>query len=252
MNTVFIVYVIVLGLFIGSFLNVVGIRVPKGESIIKPPSHCDSCGRRLTPLELVPVFSWLFLRGRCRTCHAKVSTLYPVIEGLVAIGFMGSWLQWGFSWEMAVDLIAISTLAALTVADLLYFRLPDRILLPAMIVLLLLRFVTHPLGIVSYLAGMLLGFVLLFLIHLISRGGMGMGDVKLFAFVGLLTGTLGVVMTLVLASFFGTLVGIPLRIMGKVKAKQPIPFGPFIAMSAVLIHLYGQGLWQLYWGFVTR
>ncbi len=227
------------GLLFGSFYNVVGTRVPKGESIATPPSHCDACGARLRWFDLVPVASWAALGGRCRTCRAAIPVAYPLVELMTAVFLVLEWLHYGLSAEFVIGAFCVSALAVLSAADFAYHRLPDAILLPATAVLMALRAFFHPLGVSSYLTGAAVGFALLLLVRIVSRGGMGFGDVKLFVFVGLFVGLAGVVLTLVLASFLGTVAGVSLRLMGRLKAKEKIAFGPAIAAAAVWTHMYG-------------
>ncbi len=235
-----------LGLLFGSFYNVVGMRLPKGESIVAPPSRCDNCGRRLPAWELVPVVSWLVLRGKCRSCGARVSVVYPLVEVATGIFFALAFLHVGLHWELLTGLFGVSVLVVLSVADLHYQRIPNKILYPSMVVLVLLRALSHPLGIMTYVEGAVIGFGVMFLIALISRGGMGFGDVKLFFFVGLFVGLAGTLMTLFLSSLIGTLVGLSMRVAGKLKPRQPFPFGPSIGLAAILVYLYGEVWLSLY------
>lgn len=246
------VVIAIYGAVFGSFFNVVGMRVPRGESISTPPSHCDACRRRLGPMELIPVASWLWLRGRCKTCGARVSALYPVVEALTAVAFTAAWVRFGFAPQWFVTVFASSVFAVLSVSDILYRKLPDKVLLPAMGVMALLRLWSHPLGFQSYVAGAALGFALLYVIAVLVPGGMGFGDVKLFAFVGLFTGLAGTVLTLMLASTLGAVVGLLLRVSGRLKAKEPIPFGPAIGVAAVLAALYGGSWIHVYMHAVFR
>lgn len=131
----------VFGLVFGSFYNVVGLRVPKKQSIAYPPSHCTTCDRRLTALDLVPVFSYLFLRGQCRTCGSKIHWVYPLMEAITALLFTAVFLKFGLTPELLVGLLFISLLVIITVSDIAYMLIPDKVLLPFAAVLLILRFV---------------------------------------------------------------------------------------------------------------
>ncbi len=228
------------GLIFGSFFNVVGLRVPQGESIMAPPSHCTACQRRLRWYELVPVVSWVVLRGRCRTCRARVSFLYPLIELGTALSVTVFWVRFGWSAEFVVGVFATGVFAVLSAADFAYHRIPDKILLPGIAMLFACRLWFHPLGVWSYIGGAVLGYCLLYLIALVSRGGMGYGDVKLFLFVGLLTGVWGTILTLVAASFIGAVVGLSLRAAGRLAPKQHVAFGPAICLAALAVSLYGE------------
>ena len=234
------------GLLLGSFYSVVGWRAPNGESVATPPSRCDACGRRLAWFELLPVLSWLFLRGRCRTCGARVSIAHPLVELGTGVFFALESLRYGRSAECFIGIFAVSVLAVLSAADFAHHRLPDAVVLPATAALFTARLLFHPLPLWSYLAGAAGGFALLYLIRVISRGGMGFGDVKLFLFIGLLTGLAGTGITLAVASFAGTAAGLPLRWSGRLRARQKIAFGPALALAAALVHLYGLSWLHLY------
>ncbi len=204
-----------------------------------PPSHCSSCGRKLTPFELIPVLSWLALKGKCRTCHTRVSILYPLVEILTSVLFILTWLHFGWTGEFFVAVFATSMFIILSLIDHQIYRLPNKIVLLGVIVIFFVRLAIHPLGVLSYISGALLGFLLLLIIILMSQGGMGFGDAKLFLFVGLYVGFVQTIFTLILASFLGALVGISLRALGRLQKRTAIPFGPYIATAAIVIHLYG-------------
>lgn len=230
----------VFGLVFGSFYNVVGLRVPKKQSIAYPPSHCTTCDRRLTALDLVPVFSYLFLRGQCRTCGSKIHWVYPLMEAITALLFTAVFLKFGLTPELLVGLLFISLLVIITVSDIAYMLIPDKVLLPFAAVLLILRFVIPLDPWWDSIVGAAVGFSVLLLIAVLSKGGMGGGDIKLFLVIGLVLGTAGTLLTLFVASFIGTVVGIIILRIRKQGRKTPIPFGPSIALSAVLVYLWGE------------
>ncbi|MFA1641641.1 A24 family peptidase [Chryseomicrobium imtechense] len=234
------------GLVFGSFYNVVGLRVPNGESIVHPPSHCPKCSRRLTVLDLVPVFSYIFLRGKCRGCGSKISFVYPFMELITGVLFALAFWHFGWSLELAVALVFYSLLVVLTVSDLAYMLIPDKFLLFFGIPLVILR-IFEPLDPWwdSYL-GAAVGFTLLLLIAIVSRGGMGGGDIKLFLVIGIVLGTIQSLVVLGLASVIGLIFGIISLRLAKKGRKTPIPFGPSIAIAAVIVHLYGQQLIDWY------
>lgn len=247
MTVVVVAFFFMYGLVFGSFYNVVGLRVPKGESIAHPPSHCPTCDRRLTILDLIPVFSYVFLRGKCKGCGTKISPIYPMMELITGVLFAVAYLHFGWSWELAVALLFYSLLVVLTVSDLAYMLIPDKFLLFFGIPLVLLRIV-EPLDPWwdSYL-GAAVGFVLLLLIAIISRGGMGGGDIKLFLVIGIVLGTVHSLVVLGLASVIGLIFGLISLRLTKNGRKTPIPFGPSIAIAAVIVHLYGTELIDWYW-----
>ncbi|ANU23595.1 prepilin peptidase [Planococcus donghaensis] len=244
------VFIGVFGLVFGSFFNVVGLRVPKKESIAYPPSHCTNCDRRLTALDLVPVFSYLFLRGKCRTCSSSIHWVYPLMEAITGILFVASYLVFGLTPELIVAILFVSLLVIITVSDIAYMLIPDKVLLPFAVVLLGLRFVIPLDPWWNSLLGAVVGFSLLFLIAIVSKGGMGGGDIKLFFVIGLVLGLGGTLMTLFFASFIGAVVGIIQLRVTKKGRKSPIPFGPSIAAAAIIVYFWGEGILTWYMNFL--
>ena len=239
MTIVYAVLFLLYGLVFGSFFNVVGLRVPKGESIVKPPSHCTVCDRNLTIKDLVPVFSFVFLKGKCRGCGTKIHWVYPVMELATGLLFAFAYLQLGFSLELIVAILFISMLVIITVSDLAYMLIPDKILLFFLIPIIASRFFSPLTPWWDSLVGAVVGFGLLFFIALVSKGGMGGGDIKLFFVIGLVLGTVNTLLTLFLASIIGTVFGIISLRIAKKGRKTPIPFGPSIAIAAVIAYFYG-------------
>ncbi|MDS9471331.1 A24 family peptidase [Sporosarcina pasteurii] len=227
------------GLIFGSFFNVVGLRVPKKASISFPPSHCTACERRLGVLDLVPVFSYLFLKGRCRTCSAKISPIYPFMELMTGILFALAYGMLGLSLELIVAIVFISLLIIITVTDLAYMLIPNKILFPFGIVLFLLRFISPLTPWWSSIVGAVIGFGVLLVIAVISKGGMGGGDIKLFLVIGLVIGPVQTLLTLFIASLIGTIVGFIFLKRTKQGRKTPIPFGPSISAAAVIVYFWG-------------
>jgi len=246
MNLFFWTLYILLSLYIGSFLNVVALRVPKKESIVFPPSHCPVCQHRLSALDLIPVFSYLGLRGKCRYCGAKISPVYPFGELLTLVVFLLIPIKLGFTWEMIVAYPFAMLMIAVTLCDFKYQLIPDRLTYPGMVIFLFLRLWVHPLPIGSYLLGAFLGGGFLLLVAVLSRGGMGGGDIKLFFLIGLVLGWQDTVMALFLSIFSGAMVGIFLLLIGKVKRKQMIPFAPFIFVGTMVTYFYGSEIWYWY------
>ncbi|WP_127579680.1 prepilin peptidase [Paenibacillus koleovorans] len=242
---------LVLGLCLGSFLNVVGLRVPLSQSIAFPPSRCPSCEHRLRPLDLVPVFGWLFLRGKCRYCQAPVSALYPLMEA--ATGLLFALMAWrlGATAELLPALLLVSILAAITVSDIRYMLIPNRIVFTGYALALLMRLFIHPLPLWSYIAGFLVGGGVLYALAWISvtflkKEGMGGGDIKLFAFIGLVLGVKLTLLALFASSVIGLVYGIVLLSTGRFGREKMIPFGPFIAMGSIVTYLWGQDWWTAY------
>ncbi|PID04126.1 MULTISPECIES: A24 family peptidase [unclassified Sporosarcina] len=239
------------GITFGSFFNVVGIRLPVKESIVSPPSRCTTCDRNLTAVDLVPVFSYVFLRGKCRGCKEKISALYPVMELITGVLFVCAFLHFGFQWEFVVALLFISMLVILTVSDLKYMLIPNKILLPFGIAIFILRFVSPLTPWWDSLLGAAVGFGLLLLIAFVSNGGMGGGDIKLFFVIGLVLGTMQTLVTLFLASLIGAIVGMIFLKKTKQGRKTPVPFGPSIAVAALIAYFYGTQLVSWYTGLLN-
>ncbi|PLR75523.1 prepilin peptidase [Bacillus sp. V3-13] len=238
-------YVFTLGILLGSFFNVVGLRVPLNKSIVKPRSHCPYCGHTLSWFELIPVISYLLQGGKCRSCRAPVSPLYPFVELVTGLLFVSAPLLTGWSAELFVAWSLISLVVIVFITDIKYMIIPDKVLLVFAVIFLLER-VFLPLDPWwdSFL-GAAAGFGLLLLITVVSKGGMGFGDVKLFAVLGFATGTKLVLLAFFLATLFGAVFGLIGMMAGKLEKKKPIPFGPFIGLGALTAYFFGEEL--LYW-----
>ncbi|MDW0109640.1 prepilin peptidase [Sporosarcina aquimarina] len=247
MTTVWTGFFFVYGLVFGSFYNVVGLRVPKKESIVSPPSHCTVCDRQLTFIDLVPVLSFVFLKGKCRGCGTKISPVYPLMELVTGILFAFSFYQFGFTLELIVALLFVSMLIIITVSDIAYMLIPNKILLPFGIALLVMRIIQPLTPWWDSFLGAAAGFLILLLIAIVSKGGMGGGDIKLFLVIGLVLGTELTLLTLFLAASIGSVVGIIHLRRTKQGRKTPVPFGPSISAAAIICYFYGNALvgWYL-------
>lgn len=246
METVAYLTVAAVGLIFGSFTNVIIARIPHGESVVTPSSHCPRCGHRLGVLDLVPVLSWLFLKGKCRYCQEAISIRYPAVELLTAALFMGVFLRWGISaytlagWALTVILVSSAFI------DLDEGIIPDVITIPGVVLGLVVSFVT--IGFFPALWGALAFGGILFLVVVLSRGGMGGGDVKLAAVIGAFTGIPGAIITLLLSSFLGAVFGVTLMALGKAGRKTPVKFGPFLAIGAYTAFLFSNQIAAWYMG----
>ena len=234
------------GITLGSFYNVVGLRVPLNKSIVRPRSHCSNCGHTLTPLELIPVLSYMFVRGKCRCCKASISPLYPIFELLTGVLFVLCPVILGWEAELFVAWTFISLLMIITVSDIQYMIIPDKVLLffGSMLLAERIFFQLDPWW--DSLLGAVVGFVLLYVIAVVSKGGMGGGDIKLFAVIGLVLGVKLVLLTFFLSTLFGTAGGLIGMSTGKVKKSKPIPFGPFIVVGALVSYFYGNSMINWY------
>src|SRR5690554_5483599 len=246
MEAIITFYFFILGLIFGSFFNVVGLRVPKGESLIRPGSHCPQCNHPLAWYELIPFFSYLLLRGKCKVCKNRISPIYPLMEGLTGILFAFSFWRFGWSSELVASLLLISLFMIITVSDLKYMLIPNKVLLFFLPIFILYRVFNPLTPWWDSILGAFLGFGILYLLAVISRGGMGGGDIKLYFVLGLLLGTKLTMLSLFFSSLIGTMFGIG-QIIGKsFKKRKPIPFGPFIAVGTILSFFYGEMILDWY------
>lgn len=234
------------GLAVGSFLNVVIDRLPREQSLVYPPSHCDGCHHPLAPWDLVPLFSYLWLRGRCRYCRASIPRRLPLVE--LATGLAFAYLGWryGLSLLLPLSLIYYCLFAAIFVIDLEHQVIPNQLLYPGLALALGFSFLWPGLGPVRALVGGAAGFVALLLPYLLSRGGMGEGDVKLAGLIGLATGFPLVLLTLLLGILTGGVMAVILLVLRLKARKEAIPFGPFLAGAAVVAIFWGELLSRWY------
>lgn len=244
----------VLGLLVGSFLNVVIARVPVGASVVHPPSRCPRCETPISPRDNVPVLSWLVLRGRCRACRTPISARYPAVELVTAIVWLVLALRIGLDWELPAYLYGGSIGVALALIDIDVKRLPDAIVLPSYVVvtaLLLLPAVADSRwsDFLRALLGMAALYAFYFVLALVYPGGMGFGDVKLAGVLGLYMAWLGWGAWAVgaFAGFLlGGLVGVLLLATGRAGRKSAVPFGPFMLVGALIAILAGPDLARTY------
>ncbi len=226
-------FMILFGLLVGSFLNVVIYRTPLKQSIIAPPSHCPACNHRLTWLDLFPIVSFLWLKGRCRYCHVKVSWRYPLVELVTGFLSWAAWMRFGFTVETAVYLLFTFALVVIAFIDYDHQIIPNFLTYPGLIIGLLFQLWRGAL--VEALVGGLIGGGVLLLIVVFYPKGMGMGDVKYLAMVGVLLGWEKAIYTLFLGSLFGTLIMIPLLMLKVVEKGKPFSFGPFLVTATFVV-----------------
>ncbi|OCT14263.1 prepilin peptidase [Paenibacillus pectinilyticus] len=240
-------YIFILGLVLGSFFNVVALRVPAKQSIVRPPSACPSCQTQLKIRDLIPVFSYLLSRGSCRYCKSKVSILYPIGELVTGLLFLWVYVHEGITGEALVGLVLVSLLVIITISDLTVMRIPNQVLMFFFPVFVVLRLV-FPGGQAwwSYVLGAVIGCGIVVMISLLTRGGMGMGDAKLLLVCGFVVGLTPILVAFVLACLIGSLVGGLLLLLNIIKRKQPVPFGPYLAVGILISYGYGSDLIEAY------
>ncbi len=234
----------IFGAVIGSFLNVCIYRLPQGKSIVSPPSACGSCGHRLSAIDLVPIFSWVLLRGKCRHCGERVSARYAVVELLTGALFVFAYLQIGLTWTLAKALFLISMLVVMIFIDL-----DHKIILDGQNALLALAgflFIWLPGGPTWQSAGfgLLVGGGLLFIIAIF--GPMGGGDIKFMAAAGLWLGLGKTILALYVGFIAGGLISLLLLVTKVRSRKDMIPFGPFLALGVFIAYFYYEQLLTWY------
>ena len=257
MEIVLIIIFALLGLAVGSFLNVCIDRLPQNKSIAFPPSHCEACQHKLAVKDLIPVFSYLRLRGRCRYCQASVPRRLFWVE--LATGVVFALLAWHYGLSPALGIMAFYAclFIIIFVIDLEHGLILNKVVYPGMVVALLLAlypwpWLTESMGMrVAYAAlGGAIGFALFLLIAIVSRGGMGWGDVKLAALIGLATGFPLVFLSIIMGAILGGIMAVALVIAKKRKRRQTIPFGPFLAVAAMITLLWGSNIMSWYLGLM--
>jgi leader peptidase (prepilin peptidase)/N-methyltransferase len=245
--------VTLIGACVGSFLNVCIYRLPRHESVAWPASRCTHCGRSLAWYENVPVVSWLLLRGRCRTCREAVSWMYPLVEITTALVFLSGYLLYGLTPLAAVRVLFASALVVLFVTDLQHKILPNAITVPGIVVGFVCSLFVEP-GWRDSLIGIVIGGGVLFAIaeayyRVRGQEGLGMGDVKLLGMIGAFLGWKLVLLTLVLASFAGSVAGGAMIVSGRGDMKYALPFGTFLAVGALVAAIWGIPIVDWYLGF---
>jgi leader peptidase (prepilin peptidase)/N-methyltransferase len=226
------------GTIFGSFYNVVIYRLPRQQSIVHPRSRCPNCQRHLTPGELVPLYSFIAQRGKCRGCGAPISIRYPLVElatglGFAAVGFVSSGVL-----ALLGGLIFFSLLVIIALIDLEHKLIPNILSIPGIIAGLLLSCLGWGVPWTQSLLGTAVGGGVMLAIALISRGGMGMGDVKLLALIGAFLGPWQTLLVLFWASVLGSVGGLIYLYLTKQGRKTPIPFGPALAAAAFAVYLW--------------
>ncbi len=234
------------GAVVGSFLNVVVHRLPRGESLVHPRSRCPSCGTQIAGYDNIPILSWLVLRGRCRHCQAPISPRYPAVELLTAVAFAAVVLVGGLDDDLVLELPFVAALIALAGIDYDHKLLPNRIVYPLAVWGLVATVLVDRDDLVEHLVAGAGAFLFLFLAVLAYPRGMGMGDVKLAGAMGLYLGV-SVIPALLIAFLSGSIVGIVILAReGAAARKKAVPFGIFLALGGIVAVLVGPDLVELY------
>lgn len=244
-----IYYIIfIFGAVIGSFLNVCIYRIPRGESIAFPPSHCTNCKKEIKWYDLIPIISYIFLRGKCRYCKEKISIRYPMIEFITAVLFVANYSVYGLTFDFIKYTTFLGFLIVIGMIDYdttdVYFSTTLAGIISGIIFIGVLTYNMFPVK--GYIYGGILGGGFLVLIILITKGGMGWGDAEICLMSGLFLGFKLTILMLFLSFIIGSIAGIILILLGKKSKKDYIPFGPYIALSAILCVLSGEKIFSFY------
>lgn len=229
-----------LGTIFGSFFCVVGTRLPNGESIVFPPSHCTSCGHKLRFFELIPVFSYLMQKGRCTKCKCKLSLKYPLYEICTGLLFCLCYLSFGITLELLLALTFVSSLLIVIISDIDSYIIPDEVILCSSILMIIEIFCIYGFrATYMHLINGVLSFLIMYLTKclgdfLFKKESMGGGDIKLLFLIGLVIGFKMSVVTI----FFSSFIGLPVSIfILYIKKTNIIPFGPFLSVAAIILFL---------------
>lgn len=248
METINAIYMFIIGIFLGSFFNVLGYRIPKRMSIIKPGSHCPECKSPLKVRDLVPILSYIFLRGKCRYCKKKISIIYPIFELITGLAFLLTYYYTGFNNELIINLTLVSLLITITISDFYYMVIPDTILVSFLILLIFEKILLIPNINIWY--DLLSGFGAMLLLYIVGKLGavvarreaLGGGDIKLFFVIGFMFDYVGAIVVLYMAS----ILALPLALYKLRKtSERELPFGPFIALASFIYLLYQTQILEL-------
>ena len=247
MDAPFVAIAFLFGLLIGSFLNVVAYRLPRGESLVSPPSHCPACGKPVRPRDNIPVLGWLLLRGRCRDCGEPFSWRYPAVELLTGVLFAVVVATQDEAIDVALGLCLVTALVPITLIDLDVRRIPDKITGPAAVAALVAGLALDISYVPEQLIAGVAALLLFYLAAVMKPGGMGMGDVKLVGMLGLYLGR-AVAPAIFIALLLGVVVGgvIMARVGVATGRKQTVPFGPFLALGGMIAFFAGTPIVDAY------
>ena len=239
------------GLCFGSFLNVCILRLPHEQSLLRPPSTCPKCHKRIAWRDNIPVVSWLLLRGKCRNCHAPISKQYPLIELLVGLLWAGSVLFYGITLHALAAAVLTTLLLGIAITDARHYIIPDEFTWGGLVLGLALSLDGGGPGLVQAILGAAAGFALLYIVARVGEWvfkeeAMGGGDIKMMAMVGAFVGWQGVLLTVFAGALLGTLIFVPLSL----KKKRLVPFGVFLALGAAVTYVAGPALISWYMAFI--
>lgn len=241
-TTAFFIY----GTIFGSFFNVVGLRVPSKTLFKQQRSYCDTCERTLTWSELIPVWSYILQKGKCRGCRQKISPIYPIMESITGILFAFTYSRYGLTHSLILGLLLIGLVIPVTVSDVVYQKIPNSILLFFTPLFMMYRLFYPLQPFWRSLLGAVTAFILTFLIIFLSKGGMGMGDLKYFTLFGFVFGLPHFLLLFFLSTIYGTIAGLITMKIKQTGPKTKIPFGPYIGLAALTVFYFGDLIIQWY------
>ena len=252
---IFCIMIFIIGICLGSFFNVVGYRLPNNMSIVYPSSHCTNCNHKLGPLELIPIFSYIFQKGKCKNCNSKISCFYPIFEFLTGVLFVLCYLSYKDVYPEILNIVYAclfsSSMIIIMISDIKYMIIPDEVLIFFSIVLVILKlYISYKVEIIHSVMDLgyefifilrdgFIMFVIMYLIKLFGnmlfkKDSMGGGDIKMMAYISLLLGWKLSIVVIFLASFLA----LPISIINMYKKNEHmLPFGPYLAVSALILIL---------------
>ena len=245
------ILVLILGIIIGSFLNVCIYRIPKEESIVFPPSHCTYCSQPLKWYDLIPIFSYLSLNGKCRYCGGAISPRYPFVELLNGLLYLLLFYYFGLSLNFVFYALITSILIVISFIDYDTLEIPDGLVLGILVLTVANKFISHsiyktPFYFLDSLWGFLAGGLIFLAIAIVSKGAMGGGDIKLVSVLGFILGLKKTLLHIFLSFLIGAIFSLCLLLSGKKGRKDAIPFGPFINIAFIIVILYGNDIINWY------
>lgn len=246
------ILIVVLGLVIGSFLNVCIYRIPLEESIAFPPSHCAKCEHKLSPLDLIPIFSYIFIKGRCSYCNEKISIRYPLIESINTILYLIVYLKFGLTLIALKYCLLVSILIVIGMIDYdTQFVFTSTTVFGGIIgiIFIIIQAIVYKSGVLDLIIGGVVGFGIIGLIVFLTKG-MGEGDIEIAIVCGLFLGIKGILLGLFLSIIIGGIVGVIILALKLKKAKEKIAFGPFIAIGSLISMLWGTEILKFYWSLL--
>lgn len=246
MQGIILMILFIYGTIFGSFFNVVGIRLTQKTLFKEKRSYCDSCQRTLTLPELIPIFSYLFQKGRCKKCGQKISPLYPIMEGLTGFLFAFSYYQFGWSSSLILSLLLIALIIPVTVSDIFYQKIPNKLLLFFTPLFIIYR-IFNPLSPYwnSLFAATFVFFLVLGII-LLSKGGMGVGDLKYYTLFAFIFGFYPFLLLFFLSTLYGLVAGFVIMKVRNTGMKTKIAFGPYIGLAALTVLYFGNDIIHFY------